>query len=52
MSARALLDIAAEYVEARQSVTLADGMGATPVHDLDEIAGRFERELGAYVAQA
>lgn len=42
MDARALLDIVAEYVEARQDSRLADAHGVAPAADLDEIAGRFE----------
>lgn len=51
MNARALLDLAAEYVEARQSVAHAEGMGAEPIHDPDEIASRWGQALDAYLAQ-
>lgn len=49
--ARELLEIAAEYVEARESVALAAGMDVPPAADLDEIAARWETALEGYVAQ-
>lgn len=49
-AARELLDIAAEYVVAREAMVQAEIYGATPLVDLDEIAGRFDRSLAAYVS--
>jgi hypothetical protein len=44
--ARELLEIAAEFVEARSK---ADWPQFVSAPDLDEIAGRWERALDAYV---
>jgi hypothetical protein len=49
-SARDLLEIAADYVEARRGAQLAAGMGAEP-DDLTPIVQRFETALGEYLAE-
>ena len=48
---RELLDIAAEYVEAKQAAELAEGFGGRPVADLDEIAARWEAKLAKVIAR-
>lgn len=50
MSAQTLLDIAAEYVEARETVKLAAQVATTPEVDLDEIAQRFEVALDEHLS--
>lgn len=50
MTARELLDIAAEYVEARQDVAQAQGLGVDPVTDLDTIAARWELALDSFLS--
>ena len=52
MNARALLDLTADYVEARQAVNLALEADTSPDVDIDRIAQSWEEALDEYIADA
>jgi hypothetical protein len=50
MTSRELLDIVAEYIEARDAAErLIEFPGARPIHDIEAIAARWDAALGEYV---
>lgn len=51
MDARQLLELAADYAEARRTVTFADSMGVDPAADPQEIADRFGAALVEFVRE-
>ena len=51
MDARELLDLAADYAEARRTVVLAESMGVAPAADPQAIAERFGAGLTDFVRE-
>jgi len=51
-TSRDLLELVAEYVEARQNEGVAESMGGVPISDPEEIAARWDASLAEYISAA
>ena len=52
MDARELLELAADYAQARETKTLGDAFAGDGLDERDDIARRFEEKLTEFVTEA